>query len=74
MQQSFQTIEVLQEHAIAANDIEKLRNAGFHTVESVSSCVVAAYYEWHIILVVWLWGISQCTEKNDVYSRLEAPT
>jgi hypothetical protein len=40
LQQSFQTIEVLQEHGIAANDIEKLRNGGFHTVESVRSNMV----------------------------------
>jgi hypothetical protein len=32
----FQTLEVLQEHGIAANDIQKLQNAGYHTVESVS--------------------------------------
>jgi hypothetical protein len=54
MQQSFQTIEVLQDHGIAANDIEKLRNAGFHTVESVSS-VLFASYDWHIIVCVASW-------------------
>jgi vancomycin permeability regulator SanA len=32
----FQTLEVLQEHGIAANDIQKLQAAGYHTVESVS--------------------------------------
>jgi hypothetical protein len=32
----FQTLEVLQEHGIAANDIQKLQTAGYHTVESVS--------------------------------------
>ena len=32
---SFQSIEILQEHGIAANDIQKLQNAGYHTVESV---------------------------------------
>jgi hypothetical protein len=36
MHQSFQTLDVLQEHGIAANDIEKLRTAGYNTVESVS--------------------------------------
>lgn len=32
---AFQTLDVLQEHGIAANDIQKLQNAGYHTVESV---------------------------------------
>lgn len=32
----FRTIEMLQEHGIAANDVEKLKSAGYHTVESVS--------------------------------------
>lgn len=32
----FQSLEVLQEHGIAANDIQKLQNAGYHTVESVA--------------------------------------
>ena len=31
----FQPIEILQEHGIAANDIQKLQTAGYHTVESV---------------------------------------
>lgn len=35
----YQTLEVLQEHGIAANDIQKLQNAGYHTVESVSNGV-----------------------------------
>jgi hypothetical protein len=41
----FQTLEVLQEHGIAANDIQKLQTAGYHTVESVSSqsCFGIAY-------------------------------
>ena len=33
----FQSIEVLQEHGIAANDIEKLQGAGYYTIESVRS-------------------------------------
>jgi hypothetical protein len=33
----FQTLEVLQEHGIAANDVQKLQAAGYHTVESVRS-------------------------------------
>jgi hypothetical protein len=32
---NYQSVEILQEHGIAANDIEKLKNAGYHTVESV---------------------------------------
>lgn len=32
---SYQTLDVLQEHGIAANDIQKLNAAGYHTVESV---------------------------------------
>ena len=32
---NYQSLEVLQEHGIAANDIQKLQNAGFYTVESV---------------------------------------
>lgn len=36
---NFQSLEILQEHGIAANDIQKLQNAGYHTVESVrTSC------------------------------------
>jgi hypothetical protein len=38
----FQLIEVLQEHGIAANDIQKLQNAGYHTVESVRQASKAA--------------------------------
>lgn len=34
----YQAIEALQEHGIAANDIQKLQNAGYHTVESVRIC------------------------------------
>lgn len=33
----FQPIEILQEHGIAANDVQKLQNAGFHTIEAVST-------------------------------------
>jgi hypothetical protein len=32
---NFQSLETLQEHGIAASDIQKLQNAGYHTVESV---------------------------------------
>jgi Rad51 len=32
---SYQTIEILQEHGINANDLQKLQGAGYHTVESV---------------------------------------
>lgn len=31
----YQPLEILSEHGIAANDIQKLQNAGYHTVESV---------------------------------------
>jgi hypothetical protein len=33
---SYQSLESLQEHGIAANDIQKLNDAGYHTIESVS--------------------------------------
>lgn len=33
---AYQLLEVLQEHGIASNDIQKLQNAGFHTIESVA--------------------------------------
>jgi hypothetical protein len=32
---SYQSIEILQEHGINANDLQKLQGAGYHTVESV---------------------------------------
>lgn len=31
----YQQLEILQEHGIAINDIQKLQNAGYHTIESV---------------------------------------
>ena len=31
----YQPLEILTEHGIAANDLQKLQNAGYHTVESV---------------------------------------
>jgi DNA repair protein RAD51 len=33
---SYQTLDALLEHGIAANDIQKLNDAGFHTVESIA--------------------------------------
>ena len=33
---SFQSIESLQDHGIAFNDIQKLTDAGYHTVESIA--------------------------------------
>ena len=33
---SYQTLDCLQEHGIAANDIQKLNDAGYHTVESIA--------------------------------------
>jgi hypothetical protein len=35
MEISFQPLETLMDHGIAANDIQKLQAAGFHTVQSV---------------------------------------
>eukprot|EP00531_Pseudo-nitzschia_arenysensis_P015603 CAMPEP_0116119606 /NCGR_PEP_ID=MMETSP0329-20121206/2732_1 /TAXON_ID=697910 /ORGANISM="Pseudo-nitzschia arenysensis, Strain B593" /LENGTH=349 /DNA_ID=CAMNT_0003613321 /DNA_START=46 /DNA_END=1095 /DNA_ORIENTATION=+ len=32
----YQPLEVLSEHGIAANDLQKLQNAGYHTVESIA--------------------------------------
>lgn len=37
---SYQTLDVLQEHGIAANDIQKLNAAGYHTLESVAHATV----------------------------------
>lgn len=37
---SYQSIEMLQEHGIAANDIQKLQAAGFHTVESIAHATI----------------------------------
>mmetsp|Transcript_34109 Transcript_34109/g.41789 ORF Transcript_34109/g.41789 Transcript_34109/m.41789 type:complete len:343 (-) Transcript_34109:80-1108(-) len=36
----YQTLECLQDHGIAANDIQKLNDAGFYTVESVAHATV----------------------------------
>ncbi|KAL3945644.1 MAG: hypothetical protein SGBAC_000300 [Bacillariaceae sp.] len=36
----FRTLEVLQEHGIAANDIQKLQTAGYHTVQSIAHATV----------------------------------
>ena len=33
---TYQTLETLMEHGIAANDIQKLNDAGFFTVESIA--------------------------------------
>jgi DNA repair protein RAD51 len=37
---SYQTLDVLQEHGIAANDIQKLNAAGYHTVESIAHATI----------------------------------
>lgn len=37
---SYQTLEALLEHGIAENDLEKLNNAGFYTVESIAHATV----------------------------------
>ena len=31
----YQPLDILSEHGIASNDLQKLQNAGYHTVESV---------------------------------------
>jgi DNA repair protein RAD51 len=33
---TYQTLDILQEHGIASNDIQKLNDAGYHTVESIA--------------------------------------
>lgn len=45
---SYQSLELLQEHGIAATDIAKLQAAGYHTVESVRRHVI------HCRNVFWL--------------------
>ena len=40
---SYQTLDILQEHGIAANDIQKLNAAGFHTVESVRTILLECH-------------------------------
>lgn len=42
---SYQTLEILQEHGIAANDIQKLNAAGFYTIESVR---IHYWYRRHV--------------------------
>ena len=37
---AYQTLDILQEHGIAANDIQKLQVAGYNTVESVAHATV----------------------------------
>jgi DNA repair protein RAD51 len=37
---NYQSLEILQEHGVAASDIQKLNDAGFHTVESVAHSTV----------------------------------
>lgn len=36
----YQTLDVLQEHGIAVNDLQKLQDAGYHTVESIAHATV----------------------------------
>lgn len=40
MHVAYQTLEVLLEHGIGQNDIQKLNNAGYHTVESVAHATI----------------------------------
>merc|ERR1711966_389599 len=37
---TYQTLDLLQEQGVAANDIQKLNDAGFHTIESVAHATV----------------------------------
>lgn len=37
---SYQGIEILQDHGIATNDIQKLCDAGYHTIESIAHATV----------------------------------
>jgi len=37
---AYQTLDSLQEHGIAVNDIQKLNDAGYHTVESIAHATV----------------------------------
>jgi DNA repair protein RAD51 len=37
---NYQSLDILQEHGVAVNDIQKLNDAGFHTLESVAHCTV----------------------------------
>ena len=36
----YQPLDLLQEHGVAANDIQKLNDAGFHTMESIAHSTV----------------------------------
>ena len=37
---TYQSLDLLQEHGVAANDIQKLNDAGFHTIESVAHATI----------------------------------
>jgi DNA repair protein RAD51 len=37
---AYQSLEILQEHGVAVNDIQKLNDAGFHTLESVAHSTI----------------------------------
>lgn len=37
---TYQSLDLLQEHGVAANDIQKLNDAGFHTMESVAHATI----------------------------------
>lgn len=37
---TYQSLDLLQEQGIAANDLQKLNDAGFHTIESVAHATV----------------------------------
>lgn len=37
---NYQSLDLLQEQGVAANDIQKLNDAGFHTIESVAHSTI----------------------------------
>mmetsp|Transcript_18887 Transcript_18887/g.37922 ORF Transcript_18887/g.37922 Transcript_18887/m.37922 type:complete len:206 (+) Transcript_18887:135-752(+) len=37
---NFQNIETLEEHGINANDLQKLKDAGYHTIESIAHATI----------------------------------
>ena len=48
---SYQSLELLQEHGIAATDIAKLQAAGYHTVESVRRYAICYRIVWLLYIV-----------------------
>jgi vancomycin permeability regulator SanA len=46
---SYQSLDILQEHGIAANDIQKLNVAGYHTLESVRAHIVFVFVPYRTL-------------------------